>query len=80
LCPDRPQIVLGPQATHVLKLGLQGLSDKEIARRLGMATSTVRTHIARLCEKLGATNRCQLGALAGEGIEEDTQAEAPVLA
>jgi two-component system response regulator DesR len=59
---------------------MSGLSDKEIAQRLGMSPATVRTHFARLCEKLGAANRCQLGRLSEAGIEEEQQAEAPVLA
>jgi len=59
-----PTIVLGPQARRVLELGILGLVDKEIARRLGMSPATVRTHFARLCQRYGAANRCQLAHIA----------------
>ena len=49
---------------QVLDLMLQGLADKEIAAQLGIGCVTVRTHVARLREKLGAQNRTQLGRLA----------------
>ncbi len=63
------EVVLGPQAKQVLELGLQGLSDKEIAQRLGMSPSTVRTHFARICGKYGAANRCQLAHIATQDRE-----------
>lgn len=62
--PRPPTIVLGAQARQVLELGILGLADKEIARRLGMSPATVRTHFARLCQRYGATNRCQLAHIA----------------
>jgi DNA-binding CsgD family transcriptional regulator len=34
-----------------------GFSNKEIARRLDVSPNTVKTHVARLYEKLGATRR-----------------------
>jgi DNA-binding MarR family transcriptional regulator len=34
-----------------------GYSNKEIARRLDVSPNTVKTHVARLYEKLGATRR-----------------------
>ena len=49
---------------QVLDLMLQGLADKEVAARLGVECATVRTHVMRLREKLGAQNRTQIGRLA----------------
>jgi DNA-binding NarL/FixJ family response regulator len=49
---------------EVLQLACQGLTDKEIATKLGIACVTVRTYIARLMVKFGAANRTQLGTLA----------------
>ncbi len=36
-----------------------GLSNKEIARKLGVSPNTVKTHLARLYEKLGAARRTE---------------------
>lgn len=42
---------------EVLGLLAAGGSNKEIARRLNLSPNTVKTHIARLYEKLGAARR-----------------------
>jgi DNA-binding CsgD family transcriptional regulator len=34
-----------------------GQANKEIARALGVSPNTVKTHLARLYEKLGVTSR-----------------------
>ena len=36
-----------------------GESNKEIARRLGISPNTVKTHLARVFEKLGVQRRVQ---------------------
>lgn len=55
---------LSPREKEVLALLCQGLKDKEIGQHLGIDDKTVRTHVGRACEKLGAQNRVQLGRLA----------------
>ena len=42
---------------QVLRLMAQGQSNKEIARALDLAPSTVKTHLSQLLVHLGATNR-----------------------
>jgi two-component system nitrate/nitrite response regulator NarL len=42
----------------------QGLSNKEIAYRLGVAEATVKIHLHNIYHKLGVTNRTSLAALA----------------
>ena len=37
----------------------RGRQTKEIARELGVTEATVKTHLARACEKLGAQTRAQ---------------------
>jgi DNA-binding NarL/FixJ family response regulator len=43
----------------VLKLVSEGQSNKEIARALGLAPSTVKTHLEHLMETLGVANRTE---------------------
>jgi DNA-binding CsgD family transcriptional regulator len=44
----------------VVALIAAGLSDKQIALRLGLSRHTVRTHLDRVFEKNGFHNRAQL--------------------
>jgi two-component system nitrate/nitrite response regulator NarL len=55
---ERP--LLSPREQQVLGLVADGLSAPEIARRLQLATSTVRTHHKHLLAKLEARDRAQL--------------------
>ena len=59
--PGNPAAVaslgLTPRAVEVLALLAAGQANKEIARALGVSPNTVKTHLARLYEKLGATSR-----------------------
>lgn len=53
----RAELGISPREVAVLEELAAGLSNKEIARRLGVSPNTVKTHLARLYEKLGATRR-----------------------
>ncbi|WP_281247810.1 helix-turn-helix transcriptional regulator [Paraburkholderia lycopersici] len=44
----------------VVSLVVEGLLDKEIAERLGISYTTVRTHLDRSFQKLGVSNRSRL--------------------
>lgn len=60
LLPDldtAAQTELPPRQHEVLRLLGQGLTNKEIALRLGIAPATVKIHVSRLIEQLGASNR-----------------------
>ncbi|HEY4146918.1 response regulator transcription factor [Pinirhizobacter sp.] len=48
---------ISPRELIVLKELAAGRSNKEIARRLEVSPNTVKTHLARLYEKLGAVRR-----------------------
>ena len=50
---------LSPRQVDVLRLLIEGHSNKVIARRLEISPSTVRTHVEALFERLGAHNRTQ---------------------
>jgi DNA-binding NarL/FixJ family response regulator len=54
-----PPTRLTPRESEVLVLLRDGLSVAQVARRLFMSESTVKTHIARIYDKLGANNRAQ---------------------
>jgi DNA-binding NarL/FixJ family response regulator len=56
---ERHQTRLTPREAEVLGLLKDGLSIGQIARRLYMSESTVKTHVAKIYDKLGATNRTQ---------------------
>ncbi|HEX6901403.1 MAG TPA: response regulator transcription factor [Thermoanaerobaculia bacterium] len=43
----------------VLRLLAQGRSNREIAREIGIAEITVRTHVSRILGKLGVSNRVE---------------------
>ena len=57
LTPSGPQ--LSPREREVLQLLADGLGVAAIARQLFISESTTKTHISKLCEKLGAANRAQ---------------------
>ncbi len=50
---------ISPRECEVLDLLAEGHSNKVIARRLAISPNTVKTHLARLFEKLGAQSRTQ---------------------
>ena len=49
--------VLSPREREVLKLIASGRSIPAIAQELYLAPSTVKTHVQRLYEKLGVSDR-----------------------
>jgi len=52
---------LTPREQDVARLVAQGLTNKEIAETLFLSEGTVRNNIVVIMEKLGVTNRTQLG-------------------
>ncbi|WP_395752879.1 adenylyl-sulfate kinase [Prosthecobacter sp.] len=50
---------LSARESEVLGLLIKGLRHKEVAERLGISTTTVRTHIERACRKLSASSRTE---------------------
>lgn len=61
LPPDAP---LSPRQLEILGLVAEGWSNKEIARMLGVAESTVKIHVQHILRKLGLTSRVQAAVYA----------------
>lgn len=63
-CPagkDAPAAgLLSPREYEIASLAASGLSDKEIARRLGISPATVRTHLEHAFDKLEVKGRVAL--------------------
>lgn len=55
--------VLSKRENEVAQLIAEGLSNPEIAERLFISLPTVKTHVARIMEKTGATSRLQIALL-----------------
>ena len=65
--PDAARIAalgLTPRELEVLQLIAEGLSTREMAERLFVSENTVKTHISRVLDKLGASRRTQAVQLA----------------
>ncbi len=54
---DSPQTNLTAREAEVLRLLVEGSSVAQVGRQLFMSPSTVKTHIGKIYEKLGAHNR-----------------------
>lgn len=55
-----------PRELEVLELMAEGLSNKEIAERVFVSENTVKTHLSRVFDKLGARRRTQAVQLGKE--------------
>lgn len=51
---------LTARESQIVELIAEGLSNKEIGARLGIAEKTVRVHMTHILDKMGATDRTQL--------------------
>jgi DNA-binding NarL/FixJ family response regulator len=56
-----------PRERDVINLIAEGLSNKEIAGRLHIATHTVKSHVRNIMEKLTLHTRLQIAAFAHKG-------------
>ena len=57
--PDRSDVSLSPRERGIVLLMSQGLTNKQIARKLGIAPETVKAHAKRIFLKLTVCSRAQ---------------------
>ena len=58
-----PQEVLTPRELEVLAMMARGASNAEIADRLVLSPSTVKTHVKNILRKLGVGNRTHAASI-----------------
>ncbi len=63
---------MSPQQRRILELLAQGLPNKEIARKLGIASSTVKNQLTVVFERLGVSNRTQ-AAMAARALVKNSE-------
>jgi DNA-binding NarL/FixJ family response regulator len=59
-----PEAPLSPRETEILQKVAWGATTKEVAHQLGISAHTVKTHLERIYDKLGANDRAQAVAIA----------------
>lgn len=60
--PDRPESLITRRELEILRLVSEGLSNKEIGRKLSITEGTVKNHVHNALEKLHMDNRIQAAA------------------
>jgi DNA-binding NarL/FixJ family response regulator len=55
----RPADALTPRQRQVLSMVAAGLANKQIARRLGIAEKTVKSHLSQVFQQIGAIDRVE---------------------
>ena len=59
-----PRDMLSPREIQVMPLLAEGHTNKQIGQALGISAETVKTHVDRICKRLGATDRTEAVAKA----------------
>lgn len=70
---DRWPTILSPRELKIALLVARGLSNKKIARELGLTEGTVKSHLFRVFQKLGAKRRYDLIVQVSEEAKEAKQ-------
>ena len=66
LLPVSPLDSLSPREREILRCIVAGASNKEIARQMGIAETTVKIHVQNVLRKLKVSTRVQAAVLAAE--------------
>lgn len=68
--PNPDPFGLTPRERDVLDLVIRGLTNRQIAERLGLSGKTIANHVSALLLKCGAADRVELGRLARSTLDE----------
>lgn len=69
---DPSGLPLTPRELQVLRLAASGLTNGEVAARVGVSVHAVKFHLASVYRKLGVANRTQAAiALYRSGVTDD---------
>ena len=68
--PNPDPFGLTPRERDVLGLVIRGLTNRQIAERLGLSGKTIANHVSVLLLKCGAADRVELGTLARRRLDE----------
>jgi two-component system, NarL family, response regulator DevR len=66
--PEAALARLTPQEHRVASLLAEGLTNRQIGARLGLAEKTVKNHVSAVLTKLGAANRTEAALRAAKGL------------
>jgi DNA-binding NarL/FixJ family response regulator len=62
---------LSPRETEILALVAQGMANKQIARRLGIAEHTVKIHLGNVFRRIGVSDRTSAALWARQNISAE---------
>ena len=62
--PRRARLELSKVETDILRMAVEGMTNREIAARVHLSQNTVKFHVRKLLQKTGATNRTELASQA----------------
>ena len=65
--PVDENLLLTERERQIILVLAEGITNKEIGRRLGLTEGTVKVHLHRIYRKLGVANRTALAVLAHTG-------------
>lgn len=74
---DNALTVLTDRERQIIRLVSEGLSNKEIGRRLNIADGTIKVHLHHIFQKLEISNRTALAALAFSQSDWGTPVKSP---
>src|SRR5437764_2980018 len=67
LVPNKPRVALTRREREVLALVVEGCTNKEIATKFTVSEETIKHHLTRMFDKVGASNRLELAVKATHG-------------